>query len=160
MSRSGPASAQLDITIDADPDAVYRLITDLPTLASLAEEADAMQWRKGDAARPGAVFRGHNRNGSRTWNTMCTVTEADPGRVFAFDVRSGVIPVAHWRYAITATGDGGCRVTESTWDRRPGWFRVPAGWATGVKDRASANSEHIRRTLQRLKEKAEAGSQV
>lgn len=29
--------------------------------------------------------------------------------------------------------------------------------ATGVKDRASVNTEHIRRTLQRLKDRAEAG---
>jgi uncharacterized protein YndB with AHSA1/START domain len=156
MSEPGPASAQAEVTIDAAADTVYRLITDLPTLASLAEEAGAMQWRKGDAARPGAVFRGHNRNGSRTWSTTCTVTDAEPGRVFAFDVRSAVIPVAHWRYDIASTPDGACRVTESTWDRRPGWFRVPAGWATGVKDRSAANSDHIRRTLQRLKEKAEA----
>ncbi|OBI84610.1 SRPBCC family protein [Mycobacterium sp. E740] len=157
MSQSGPASAQAEVTIAADADAetVYRLITDLPTLASLAEEAHAMEWRKGDAARTGAVFRGHNRNGSRSWSTTCTVTAAEPGRTFAFDVRSAVIPVAHWRYDIAAT-DGGCTVTESTWDRRPGWFRVPAGWVTGVKDRDTANAEHIRRTLQRLKEKAEA----
>jgi hypothetical protein len=156
MSESSPASAQAEVTIDADPDTIYRLITDLPTLASLAEEAYAMEWRKGTAAQPGAVFRGQNRNGSRTWATTCTVTAADPGRVFAFDVRSAVIPVAHWRYEITSAGAGKSRVTESTWDRRPGWFRVPAGWATGVKDRDTANTENIRRTLQRLKEKAEA----
>lgn len=156
MSESGSASAQAEVTIDADPDTIYRLITDLPTLASLAEEAYAMEWRKGGPAQPGAVFRGRNRNGSRTWATTCTVTAAEPGRVFAFDVRSAVIPVAHWRYDITDTGDGKSRVTESTWDRRPGWFRVPAGWATGVKDRDTANAANIRRTLQRLKEKAEA----
>ena len=66
---------------------MYALITDLPTLASLAEETETMQWRKGDAAAPGAVFTGHNRNGSQTWTTTCTVTDAEPGRVFAFDVR-------------------------------------------------------------------------
>lgn len=149
------ASAQADIVIDADCQTVYQLITDLPTLAELAEEAHAMQWRKGaDGARPGAVFTGANRNGKRTWSTTCTVTDAEPGRVFAFDVRSAVIPVAHWRYEITPEGNG-CRVTEQTWDRRPGWFRTPAGWATGVKDRDTANAEHIRLTLQRLKETAE-----
>jgi uncharacterized protein YndB with AHSA1/START domain len=156
MSEPGPATAAAEVTINADPETVYRLITDLPTLASLAEETDGMRWQKGGTAARGAVFKGHNRNGSKTWSTTCTVTHAEPGRAFAFDVRSAVIPVAHWRYDITATGDGSCRVTESTWDRRPGWFRVPAGWATGIKDRTTANGEHIRRTLQRLKEKAEA----
>ncbi|MCV7278726.1 SRPBCC family protein [Mycolicibacterium flavescens] len=157
MTERGNPSARAEVSIDADAATVYRMITDLPTMASLAEEAHAMEWSKGDRPEPGAVFKGHNRSGSRTWTTRCTVTAAEPGRVFAFDVRSAVIPVAHWRYDIESTGEGACRVTESTWDRRPGWFKVPAGWATGVRDRDAANAEHIRLTLQRLKEAAEAG---
>jgi Polyketide cyclase / dehydrase and lipid transport len=147
------------VQIDAGPDVVYGLITDLPTLASLAEEAVAMQWCKGDAPRPGAVFVGHNENGRRRWSTKCTVTDAEPGRVFAFDVRHTVFPVARWQYDIVdlSAAEGGCRVTESTWDRRPGWFRKLAGRATGVTDRVAANTEHIQLTLQRLKQRAEAG---
>jgi hypothetical protein len=144
------------VHIDARPDLVYGLITDLPTLASLAEEAVAMKWRKGDAVRPGAVFTGHNENAGRSWNTTCAVTDAEPGRRFGFDVRYAIIPVARWQYDIEEA-DGGCRVTESTWDRRPGWFRKLAGKSTGVGDRAAANAEHIRLTLQRLKQRAEAG---
>lgn len=153
-----PASVKASVAVAADPAAVYALITDLQSLASLAEEADAMEWTKGSAAAPGAVFKGHNRNGSKTWTTTCTVTDAEPGRAFAFDVKTGgFIPVAHWRYDIEAT-DGGCTVTESTWDRRPGWIKKPAGWTTGVMDRESANAEHIRITLERLKKRAESGS--
>jgi hypothetical protein len=139
--------------IDAGPDVVYGLITDLPTLASLAEEAVAMEWRKGDAVRPGAVFVGHNDNSGRRWSTRCTVTDAEPGRVFAFDVRHTIVPIARWQYDIVAS-DGGCRVTESTWDRRPGKLTRRA---TGVSDRAAANTEPIQLTLQRLKRRAEAG---
>jgi Polyketide cyclase / dehydrase and lipid transport len=154
------ASAQAEVSIDASPDNVYALVTDLPTLASLAEEARAMEWRKGDAAGPGAVFKGHNRNGIFRWSTMCTVTDAEPGQVFAFDVRYFGVPVARWRYDIISlndTADGGCRVTERTWDRRPGWFSKTAWMGTGVRDRDAANAEHIKLTLQRLKDKAEAG---
>ncbi len=64
---------------------------------------------------------------------------------------------AHWRDDLAAT-DGGCTVTESTWDRRPGWFRKPGGMATGVMDRDSANAEHIRLTLERLKARAESAA--
>ena len=159
MTDSGAASAQAEVRINADPETVYRLITDLPTLASLAEEAQAMKWRKGDAAQPGAVFKGHNRNGFYRWSTTCTVTDAEPGRAFAFDVTYLGVPVARWRYdiiALNGTADGGCRVTERTWDRRPGWFSKTAWVGTGVKDRDTANAEHIKLTLQRLKEKAEA----
>ncbi len=155
MTDSGTASAQAEVNINADPATVYHLITDLPTLASLAEEAHAMEWRKGDAAAPGAVFRGHNRNGSCSWTTTCTVTHADAGRTFAFDVKTaGIVPVAHWRYDIEPV-PGGCKVTERTWDRRPRWIRKPAELSTGVRDRTSANAKHIQLTLQRLKEKAE-----
>jgi Polyketide cyclase / dehydrase and lipid transport len=144
------------VHIDAPPDVVYGLITDLPTLAALAEEAVAMEWRKGGAVRPGAVFVGHNENSGRRWTTKCTVTDAEPGRVFAFDVRHTVIPIARWQCDIVAA-DGGCQVIESTWDRRPGWFRKLAGKATGVPDRAAANSEHIELTLRCLKQRAENG---
>ena len=156
MTERGPASAQADVTIDADPSRVYHLITDLPTLASLAEENEAMAWQKGNEVAPGAVFKGTNRNGSHRWSTTCTVTDAEPGRVFAFDVSYFGLPIAHWRYDI-ATDGGGCRVTEGTWDRRPGWFSKMAWVGTGVRDRDAANAEHIKVTLARLKEKAEAG---
>ena len=114
-----------------------------------------MRWVNGDAARPGAVFKGTNRNGIRRWTTKCTVTDAEPGSAFAFDVGYFGIPVAHWRYDI-ASANGGCRVTERMWDRRPGWFVKPGGVATGVMDRPTVNTAHIKLTLQRLKEQAEA----
>jgi polyketide cyclase/dehydrase/lipid transport protein len=154
MTDSDAASAQAEVNVNADPATVYHLITDLSSLASCAEEARAMEWRKGDTARPGAVFKGHNRNGLFRWTTTCTVTDAEPGEVFAFDVRYFGVPVARWRYDI-ATADAGCQVTERTWDRRPGWFSKTAWVGTGVRDRDAANAEHIRLTLQRLKQKAE-----
>ena len=156
MTDQEPASAQAEVSIDASPDNLYALVTDLSTLASLAEEAQAMKWRKGDAARPGAVFKGHNRNGIHRWSTTCTVTDAEPGQVFAFDVRYLGLPIARWRYDI-AGAEGVCHVTERTWDRRPGWFTKTAWIGTGVRDRDAANAEHIKRTLARLKEKAETG---
>lgn len=152
---SASPSASATVQINASPDTVYGLITDLPTLASLAEEAVAMDFCKGDCVGEGAVFVGRNQNGNKRWVTKCTVTDAERGQVFAFDVRYLVVPVSHWKYDIVATADG-CRVTESTWDRRPGWFRKIGGMATGVADRASANAEHIQLTLQRLKQRAEA----
>lgn len=156
MTEAESPSATATVQINASPEAVYELVTDLPTLASIAEETVAMQWRKGDAARRGAVFTGANRNGGRRWSTTCTVTDAEPGRVFAFEVRSGVIPVARWQYDFVAV-DGGCRVTESTWDHRWRWIRRVTPLTTGVRDRTAANAEHIRLTLQRLKERAEVG---
>lgn len=151
---SSDASASLEIA--APPERVFALITDLDVLAELADETQTMRWTSGSAAAPGAVFKGGNRNGWRRWTTTCTVTAADPGRHFAFDVTHTRIPVSTWRYEIEPTADG-CRVTESTTDRRPGLFAAVSGVATGVSDRGAANAEHIRSTLARLKQRAEAG---
>jgi hypothetical protein len=63
---------------------------------------------------------------------------------------AGFAEEAHWEYVVEPTGDSGCRVTDSTWDRRPGWFRGPAQLATGVKDRDGATREHIAATLARI----------
>ncbi|MGD9619177.1 MAG: SRPBCC family protein [Mycolicibacterium sp.] len=156
MTPTSAPDARASVTIATDPATVYALITDLDTMATLAEEVAEMRWHKGTAATAGAVFKGHNRNGPHSWTTKCTVTEADPGRTFAFDVHTaGVVPIAHWRYDIEPA-EGGCMVTEATWDRRPRWIRKPAARTTGVTDRATANTEHIKLTLQRLKERAEA----
>lgn len=155
MTEPKAASVEVDIVIDASPEAVYHLVADLNSLADLADETTDMTWQKGNTSRPGAVFKGHNRNGDHTWSTTCTITDADPGRRFAFDVKYLVLPVSRWQYDFEATDSGGCRVVERTWDRRPGWFSKIAQRSTGVADRESANGEHMRTTLLRLKEAAE-----
>lgn len=155
MAPAHPATAGSEVTINADADKIYALLTDLPTLSALAEETESMSWLGADsAARAGARFKGDNRNGKHKWSTTCTVTDAEPGRVFAFDVKHTVMQISHWRYDIEPV-DGGCRVSERTWDRRPKWFQKPAGMATGVADRTSVNEAHIKATLQRLKDRAE-----
>jgi uncharacterized protein YndB with AHSA1/START domain len=144
------------VEIAAPPATVYSLITDLTTLAELAEETTAMRWTKGSGPAPGSVFRGANRNGWHRWTTTCTVTDAESGSRFAFEVRHPPgLPIARWQYDIEAT-TGGCVVTETTWDRRPTWFAKAAVLATGVRDRAATNGTHIEATLQRLKARAEA----
>lgn len=155
MTAPGEPSASAEVIIDAPADNIYTLITDLKAMAALAEETVAMEWVQGNSAQPGSIFKGHNRNGHHKWTTTCTVTEAHAGRSFAFDVKYTILPIATWRYAITNLESGGCRVTESTWDQRPAWFKKFAKLATGISDRDSANNAHIRVTLERLKHRAE-----
>jgi hypothetical protein len=149
------ASAQVDIA--ASPEEVYALVSDLPGMGKLAEENQGGRWLGGhSSAAVGARFRGHNKRGVVRWTTVVTITDADPGRRFSFDVRSmGFIPIAHWEYTIEPT-EAGCRVTESTWDRRPPWFKPIGGLATGSLNRAKINQHNIDRTLERLKSTAEA----
>jgi uncharacterized protein YndB with AHSA1/START domain len=154
MPTSEP-SATGTVEIDAPPETVYALITDLGVMSELAEETAAMRWRNGTSAQAGAIFKGTNRNGWRRWTTTCRVSDAEPGQCFAFDVSHTGVPISRWQYDIAARGDG-CTVTESTWDRRPGWYKSPAGLVTGIMNRAGANAEHIEATLHRLKARAES----
>ena len=61
MTDPSDPSATATLQIDARPEVVYGLITDLPTLAALAEETVAMEWRKGSAVAPGATFVGRTK---------------------------------------------------------------------------------------------------
>lgn len=147
-------SAQAHVDVSAPPERVYALVSDLPTLAALAEEYTEGRWLGGaDGPRVGARFCGSNRRGVLRWSTVATVTDASPGR-FGFEVSALGLRVSRWQYDIEPTGDG-CRVTESTWDRRAAWLRPLTVLATGVRDRAHENQRNIESTLARLKETAE-----
>jgi hypothetical protein len=149
-------SASGRIEVDASPAQVYALVSDPGVLAELSDEYTGHRWL-GGASGPaaGARFRGSNKNGFRRWSTLSTVTDADEGSRFAFDVRSFGQPVARWQYDIEPDGDG-CVVTEQTWERRSRWFKVVSSFATGVWRRDESNQASIDETLRRLKAKVEA----
>jgi hypothetical protein len=144
------------IEVGAAPEAVYALVSDPAKLADVAEEYAGHRW-VGRVSVPavGAKFRGRNRRGFRRWSTLSTITDADPGRRFGFEVTSVGLPVARWQYDFEPAGDG-CVVVESMWERRPAWFRVPTSTVTGVWNRREANTANIAVTLARLKEAVEA----
>jgi Polyketide cyclase / dehydrase and lipid transport len=148
--------AQASVDIQADPQVVYELVSDVPGLPRWAAETVSCRWVDVDGPRVGARFRGLNRRGPLVWRTMSAVTEADPGRAFAWRVTAFGSPIAAWRYDIEPTAEG-CRVTESTTDLRNAFFRRIVGpIGTGVTDRAEHNRRNIEATLQNLKTYAES----
>jgi len=156
------------INIEADPGAVYAMVTDIARMGDWSPESVGGQWL-GDAAgiALGARFRGDNRRGLRgpnsrgvfRWHTVCTVTEVDPGRQFAFTVVFLGEEISEWRYCFEETGKG-CTVTERWSDRRPGWTRriddAYVRFALRTKDRGEWNLQNIRTTLANLKSMTEA----
>lgn len=136
--------------IAAPPARVYGMVSDLPRMAEWSNENIGGRWLDGaTAAAPGARFRGRNRNGVRIWQTLVTVTDAQPARRFGFRVSLGPVPISQWRYDIEPTADG-CRVTESWRDLRPRWFVPIARVATGVADRPTHTEAGMALTLERL----------
>lgn len=145
------------ITINASPAEVYRLISDPTVMVGFAEEVYRAQWLGGATeAAVGGRFRGYNRNGLRRWWTNCRITDADPGRCFAYEVHAPFrVPIARWQFDLLPAPEG-CTVIESSWLRVPNWFVPFAILITGEPDRPRANDTHIATTLHRLKDHLES----
>jgi uncharacterized protein YndB with AHSA1/START domain len=160
LEAMSEASAAGRVIVDAPPEVVYQLVSDVPRMSQWAVENQRNVWLSPDTEpRVGARFRGHNRRGWHRWSTTATVVAAQPGHLFAFRVRSFGFPVAVWAYDIHETPDG-TEVTESMW-YQAGFLvrRVLAPLGTGVASRARRiddNRRNIARTLERLKAAAEA----
>ena len=149
------ADVEVSETVKAASQRLYELVSDLPRMGEWSPENTGGKW-VGGATGPeaGAKFRGTNRNGLAIWMTSVTVTAAEPGQRFAFNVDFLGAPISTWEYAF-ADATGGCVVTERWTDRRPGWMRV-SSIATGVRDRAAHNQRNMAETLSKLKAAAES----
>jgi uncharacterized protein YndB with AHSA1/START domain len=146
-----------EVVIDASPEEVYLLVSDPVAMAGFAEEFYKARWIKG-ATGPavGSWFSGTNRNGLRRWVTHAEVTDAEPGRRFAYRVRTPFyVPISRWEYELAPEGDG-CRVTVTNWLRVPRWFVPIAIFITGQPDRVATNLDNIAITLGRLKTHVES----
>ena len=151
----GQTSGSARTHIAADPDRVWQCLSDVTALARWSPEGTTARWLD-DAGGPvvGAQFKGSNKRGWSRWSTTCTVTESEPGRVFAFAV--GSKPDTVWRYAL-APADGGCEVTESFTLHHPLTTaeRVITWLTTGVRDREADLIRGMERTLFALKTEVE-----
>jgi hypothetical protein len=150
------ATVQVCEDIEAAPEQVWSLISDVTRMGEWSPENEGGKWLRG-ARGPaiGATFRGSNRHESKRWATRCTVTESERGRTFAFKVRVGPLRVAEWRYEL-ATTPTGCTVTESFADERGGIIKLLGRLTIGISDRETHNRTTMTTTLARLKQAAEA----
>jgi hypothetical protein len=144
------------VDVDAAPERVWNLVSDLPRMGELSPENTGGRWLGGAAAPAvGVRFRGSNRNGWRRWSTVVRVTASDPPQRFAFDVHGLGLAVARWSYDIVAR-PGGCSVTETWEDRRGRAMGVIGLLASGVSDRAAHTEASIEQTLAAVKRRAGA----
>jgi hypothetical protein len=151
-----PPTVSESVHIDAQPEVVWKLISDITRMGEWSPETTNAKWIKGATGpRANAQFRGVNQIGFRRWATTATVQRCGVGRNFEFTVRMLGIPIALWTYEIQPDVDQGCTLTESVVDMRPRWFLGISKLGSGVSDRQSHNRENIRRTLSALKTAAE-----
>lgn len=136
---------QATIHINATPDVVFALVSDVTRMGDWSPETIACEWIDG-ATGPavGARFKGTNKMGPAKWSTTPTIIEVTPGKSFAFDAGSTT-----WRYSFTED-NGGTSVTES--------FHLADSWrsrAATMVGRRNALVRGMQKTLERLKSAAE-----
>lgn len=141
--------------IDVPPDKVWAMVSDIPRMGEWSPENDGATWLRG-ASGPavGATFRGANRNGAKSWNTMGKIVAFESPRVLAFRITAAGFKVSEWRYELEATPTG-CRVTETWTDERGRIAKAAGKSVSGVADRATHNRESMEETLEQLKAAAE-----
>ncbi|MEV0001525.1 SRPBCC family protein [Micromonospora sp. NPDC050980] len=131
-------------TVPAAPERVYALISDITRMGEWSPETYAARW-----IEHGRRFTGRNRIGRLyRWRMGATVTEATPGRAFAFttDWPSS----SSWRYQLEEV-DGGTRITESMTRTTPQMAIVRRIQdAVGVPDRAAHLRAGMTTTLHRI----------
>jgi uncharacterized protein YndB with AHSA1/START domain len=150
---------EVTMHIDAPPEHVYALISDVTRMGEWSPECVKCAWQ-GDASSPavGARFRGSNRQGWMRWTTTAEIVSADPGRLFAFTIWSGKREATRWRYALSPAGDG-TDVTESFESvYEPPIVRL--GERLFMRDRDRQLEDGMRVTLERIKAAAEHVSEA
>jgi len=147
-----PVTPRIEISRDiaASPEAVYAAVSDVARMGEWSEECHACEWHDGfDHPVVGATFDGHNRSGDHEWTSQGKVTEAEPGRAFAFECSMFDFHFSTWGYRIEPIATG-CRVTEWTDDLRPESVKEVSREMSGIDDRDARNRHTISGTLDRL----------
>jgi uncharacterized protein YndB with AHSA1/START domain len=148
------------VHMSASPQEVWELVSDVTSIGKYSPETFEAEWIDGSTGPVvGARFRGHvKRNGiGPIYWTKCTVTECEPGKVFAFGVDGpGGKPVNVWRYDIAPSGGvvGGSDVTESF--HLQNLLPLKVYWMVMGRLRGRTNVKGMRTTLERIKAVVEA----
>jgi hypothetical protein len=118
----GP-TVEVSLVMRARPADLWPVVTDVDLPARFSSEYQGGRWLDGSPAAVGARFAGRNFHSAMgEWETICTVTESDPGKVFAYTVGDPADPGATWRYTLVPGPD-------SASTRVDYWMRMGPGWS-------------------------------
>ena len=146
------------VHIDAPPEAVYALVSDVTRMGEWSPETVRCEWLDG-ASGPavGARFKAWNKHGILRWSNKPEVIAAEPGREFAFTrVAAGSEVV--WRYRFEPAAGGGTDATESFEVVKPTSkvVDVVLDFVMRTDDRDADLTRGMRETLERVKAAAES----
>ncbi|MEU0880490.1 SRPBCC family protein [Lentzea sp. NPDC005914] len=99
--------------IDAVPEDVYRLVSDVSAISRWSPNASEVAYDDGAGPEVGAWFSGRNRRDGKEWVTRSQVVKAEPGAAFAFVVGGADDGIVEWSWTFQASGRG--TVAEQSW---------------------------------------------
>jgi uncharacterized protein YndB with AHSA1/START domain len=139
-----------ETTIDAPPEAVWRVLGDVRRMPELSPELVRMIPLKKGGLRPGQWYVGVNRRKGVLWPTRSVVADVQPGRMVAWDTKTSG---ARWIWELSPDGTG-TRVVH----RRPVPKRLTAvsfvfakGFLGGVGGHADELEAGMAQSVARLK---------
>ena len=94
-----------EVVVDARPDTVYDLISDVVNIGRWSPTADQVAYDLGDGPTAGSWFHGRNERNGKRWETRSQVEVADRPATFCFvvgGVRDGIV---RWCWRFSPAGD-------------------------------------------------------
>lgn len=144
-----------ELTVDAPPERVWALVSDITRAGEWSPEATGGRWRDATGPAVGARFVGGNRHGRLRWSTHCRVTESEPGRRFTFVVSESRTA---WGWVLEPAGAGTHVVAWREGVGRPA-LPVRLLQRSGIlgSDREGMMRDGLARSLESVKRIAERG---
>lgn len=148
-------TAQTQIHLAVPAAAIFAVIVDTAAWGRFSPECSGADVPLEAPLAVGSAFTGHNHSRGRRWRTHCTVTQHEPNRLFQFDSARLGLAISTWTYALEEGADGGTVLTHSWQDNRGRLMTTIGVLVSGIRDRATHNTESMQVTLERLKEHLE-----
>jgi Polyketide cyclase / dehydrase and lipid transport len=134
-------TTEAEARIEAPPSAVWKLVCDIQTPAEFSSEFQGGQWLDGVTSPAlGARFRGRNHHEARgSWETVSTICEFEPERIFGWAVGDPDVPAARWRFTLEPDGSG-TRIRQ--------WMQIGPG-ESGISELIATMPDKEHRILRR-----------
>lgn len=115
MTETNADRGSATITINASPEDVYAVVSDVTRTGEFSPECVRCEWTDGSSGpAAGARFHGYNNSGGFEWDVSCEVLRAEPGKLFEFG--AGIPDLGEnatiWTYTLEGV-DGGTELTEA-----------------------------------------------
>jgi uncharacterized protein YndB with AHSA1/START domain len=152
---------EITVDIEAPPEAVWALMTDLGRTPTWNRETRETAWvPPAHGPTEGAVFRAVNQIGSREWTVDCHVIVATAPSAFEWTVLDPSHPSTRWWYRLAPTPSGttlrhGFQHGPGPSGLRSAVDRNPDGAAVTIAGRVGMLEANMRHTVTMIKAVAE-----